>query len=248
MERTRQTTDTNSSVTNQLLADWSRGRASCAQSRRSTRLQAAAAYCGSGKTAWQTCQLPSKWDWRWPSLCQLDLERTSWLCLRALNRLRTGVGRAKTVMRRWGYLDDAQSVDCDCGEPQAMAHIVSCRLLDEACTADDLATVIERAKACFRKWGKLCEGQERRRKFPIKPRHTFWRGVDHGGRVSSYECSLTSIRRDGDDISERVFPARVHVDEWTFIWSTHPFTVSKVPCWDRRRVGLLNFALPVEAR
>ena len=38
------------------------------------------------------------------------------LCWRALNRLRTGVGRAKTVMRRWGYLDDAQSVDCDCGE------------------------------------------------------------------------------------------------------------------------------------
>ena len=40
-----------------------------------------------------------------------------WLCWRALNRLRTGVGRAKTVMRRWGYLDDVQSVDCDCGEP-----------------------------------------------------------------------------------------------------------------------------------
>ena len=55
-----------------------------------------------------------------------------WLCWRALNRLRTGVGRAKTVMRRWGYLDDAQSVDCDCGEPQTMAHLLSCRLLDEA--------------------------------------------------------------------------------------------------------------------
>ena len=38
-----------------------------------------------------------------------------WLCWQAINRLRTGVGRAKTTMRRWGYLDDAQSVDCDCG-------------------------------------------------------------------------------------------------------------------------------------
>ena len=75
-----------------------------------------------------------------------------WLCWRALNRLRTGVGRAKTVMRRWGYLDDAQSVDCDCGEPQTMAHLL---LLDEACTADDLATVRERAKACARKWEKI---------------------------------------------------------------------------------------------
>ena len=75
MERTRQMPDTNCSITNQLLADWSRGRASCAQSRRSTRLQAAAD-CGSGKTAWQTCHPPSKWDWRWPSLCRLDLKRT----------------------------------------------------------------------------------------------------------------------------------------------------------------------------
>ena len=86
-----------------------------------------------------------------------------WLCWRALNRMRTGVGRAKTVMRRWGYLDDAQSVDCDCGEPQTMAQLLSCRLLDEACTADDLATVTERAMACARKWEKVCEGHERRR-------------------------------------------------------------------------------------
>ena len=68
--------------------------------------------------------------------------------------LLAGAGRAKTVMRRWGYLDYAQSVDCDCGEPQTMAHLLSCRLLDEACTADDLATVTERAKACAREWGK----------------------------------------------------------------------------------------------
>ena len=63
MERTRQTTDTNYSITNQLQADWTRGRASCAPSRRSTRLQAAAG-CSSGKTAWQMCHPLSKWDWR----------------------------------------------------------------------------------------------------------------------------------------------------------------------------------------
>ena len=54
-----------------------------------------------------------------------DLESTGCLCWRALNRLHTGVGRAKTVMMRWGYLDDAQSVDCDCGKPQTMAHLLS---------------------------------------------------------------------------------------------------------------------------
>ena len=78
-----------------------------------------------------------------------------WLCWRAINRLRTGVGRAKTTMRRWGYLNDAQSVEFDCGEPQTMTHLLSCRLLDEACTADDLATVTERAKACARKWENI---------------------------------------------------------------------------------------------
>ena len=78
-----------------------------------------------------------------------------WLCWRSLNRLRTGVGRAKTVMRRWDYLDDAQSVDYDCGEPQTMARLLSCRLLDEACTADNLATVTEPAKACARKWENI---------------------------------------------------------------------------------------------
>ena len=48
-----------------------------------------------------------------------------YLCWRVLNRLRTGVGRAKTVMRRWGYLDDTQSVDCDWG---TMVNLLSCRL------------------------------------------------------------------------------------------------------------------------
>ena len=39
----RRTPDTNCSITDQLLAHWCRGRASCAQSRRSTRLQQTAA-------------------------------------------------------------------------------------------------------------------------------------------------------------------------------------------------------------
>ena len=81
--------------------------------------------------------------------------REEWLCWRALNRLWTRVGRAKTVMRRWGNLDAAHLVDCDCGEPQTMAHLLSCRLLDEACKADDLATGTERAKTCARKWEKI---------------------------------------------------------------------------------------------
>ena len=76
MERTRQTTVARHQLFHhQPTASRLTSRKRCAQSRRSTNLQAAAD-CGSGKTAGQTCQPPSKWDWRWPSLCRLDLERT----------------------------------------------------------------------------------------------------------------------------------------------------------------------------
>ena len=152
----RQTPDTNCSIADQLLSNWSR----------------AAAECGSGNTAWQTCQPPSTWDWRWPNLCRLDLERTGSV------GDRTWVGRAKTVMRRWGYLDDAQSVDCDCGEPQTMAHLLSCRLLDEACT--------------MMTWPQWQSGQ---RHAPIHP--TFWLYLAILFLISSscVLCSFTVLPR-----------------------------------------------------
>ena len=54
-----------------------------------------------------------------------------WLCWRSLNGLRTAIVRAKTTMRRWSYIDNTQSVNCDCGEPQTMPHLLCCWLLDE---------------------------------------------------------------------------------------------------------------------
>ena len=82
-----------------------------------------------------------------------------WLCCRSLNRLRTGIDRGNTTMRRRGYIDNTrgyidntQSVNCDCGEPQTMAHLICCRLLDEPCSPEDLTIVTERAKVCARMW------------------------------------------------------------------------------------------------
>ena len=71
-----------------------------------------------------------------------------WLCWRTFE------SRAKTVMRRWGYFDDAQSVD-GFRLRGATDDLLSCRLLDQACTADDLASVTERAKTCARKWDNI---------------------------------------------------------------------------------------------
>ena len=65
-----------------------------------------------------------------------------WLCWRAIKPTAHRGVPCKTVMRRWGYLDDTQSLDCDCGEPQTTARLLSCRLLDEACSADDLLCLV----------------------------------------------------------------------------------------------------------
>ena len=45
-----------------------------------------------------------------------------------------------------------------------MAHLLFCHLLDEVCTADDLATVTEREKACSRKWEKIVRRTRQKKK------------------------------------------------------------------------------------
>ena len=48
-----------------------------------------------------------------------DLRRKHWT---TLNRLRTGVGRYKASMKKWGLADSAA---CECGEPeQTAAHYI----------------------------------------------------------------------------------------------------------------------------
>ena len=76
-----------------------------------------------------------------------------WLCL---NRLRTGVGRCKALMQKWGYNLDG-STECDCGEaPQTMEHLLNCTLLPEPCTSHDLHNYSPRARACVLQWlGKV---------------------------------------------------------------------------------------------
>ena len=71
-------------------------------------------------------ELPTGAEARW----------TEWKCL---NRLRTGVGLSKEFLQRWGYLDDS-NLNCECGtEPEAMQHLLECPLLEQICTARDLA-------------------------------------------------------------------------------------------------------------
>ena len=42
-----------------------------------------------------------------------------------LNRLRTGTGRCKSLMQKWGFNEDGQTT-CECGDEQTMKHGYTC--------------------------------------------------------------------------------------------------------------------------
>ena len=72
----------------------------------------------------------------------------SWAKWKCLNRLRTGVGRAKVTLSKWGYRPSNDTM-CDCG---TMEHLLRCPLLQEPCTSADLATYNDNAEKCVQHW------------------------------------------------------------------------------------------------
>ena len=74
-----------------------------------------------------------------------------WITWRSLNRLRSGMGRCKRNMLKWGYIDGA--ADCECMEGiQTMPHLLRCNRLHHPCTDWDLAVANDVALACARHW------------------------------------------------------------------------------------------------
>ena len=56
----------------------------------------------------------------------------AWITWKALNRLRTQVGRSRANMHRWGYSNDPQNCD---GGVRWTIHFIVCELMDNACHA-----------------------------------------------------------------------------------------------------------------
>ena len=56
---------------------------------------------------------------------------TPWTTWKALNRLRTQVGRSRVNMLKWGF--DNEQKTCDCGIRQTMQHRLVCPMMDTAC-------------------------------------------------------------------------------------------------------------------
>ena len=57
-----------------------------------------------------------------------------WLCWHSLNGLRTGIGRAKTTMKRRAYIDNTQSVNCS---PEYKAGKAVCPEVAVHCLKDN---------------------------------------------------------------------------------------------------------------
>ncbi|KAI8489457.1 hypothetical protein Bbelb_329000 [Branchiostoma belcheri] len=85
----------------------------------------------------------------------------TWACL---NRLRTGTGRCRTLMKKRGLAPDGQTA-CDCGQEQAMRHLLVCPLLPEPCIKKDLEalTPVEGHARSFGGEGYSSGDQRRRR-------------------------------------------------------------------------------------
>ena len=75
----------------------------------------------------------------------------NWAKWKCLNRLRSGVGRSREALSRWGYLSGPTT--CDCGtEPQTMEHLLQRPLLGGPCTAKDLALYNTKGQQCTKHW------------------------------------------------------------------------------------------------
>lgn len=77
-----------------------------------------------------------------------------WLIWKSLNRLRSGVGRSKINLAKWGYIKE-DSIQCDCGEDQTVKHMLQCRLCPTFCTEDELYEASQNAVEVAKFWSNI---------------------------------------------------------------------------------------------
>jgi len=83
--------------------------------------------------------LPKGRNWKWEK----------W---KALNRLRTGVGRCKTTLKKWKILGEDDTINCKCGEIQTMGHLLKCPLIGTTCDENYLHLANDKASAVVAFW------------------------------------------------------------------------------------------------
>lgn len=71
---------------------------------------------------------------------------------RTLNRLRAGVARCKTNLKKWGLLPEGENDLCECGAVQNQDHLLTCANLDQPVTLNDLMLANDKAISAANFW------------------------------------------------------------------------------------------------
>ncbi|XP_061721084.1 uncharacterized protein LOC133527905 [Cydia pomonella] len=77
--------------------------------------------------------------------------KENWAVWKALNRLRTGVGRSKDNLLRWG-IGRQGDIFCECGVLQTTKHMIECSLCSTMCTEEDLLRATPRGLEVAKHW------------------------------------------------------------------------------------------------
>ena len=93
-----------------------------------------------------------------------------WFCWRSLNRLHIDIGRAKTTMSSWGFIDNTVNWECVATHTSSAAGYLMGQI------PEDLISVTERAKACAQKWQCIVwRKREKKNRAIFMWRHLGWK-------------------------------------------------------------------------
>ena len=91
----------------------------------------------------------------------------AWPAWSSLNRFRTGNGRCKSLMQKWGFNEDGQTSANVHVDEQTLKHLLVCHILPQPCTHEDLGEFNPRARSsqAVRESGRPYSYSRRRSRF-----------------------------------------------------------------------------------
>lgn len=93
-------------------------------------------------------------DWMAPSENLPPGGNQVWRVWKSLNRLRSGVGRTKDNLFKWGFLKESSTL-CDCGEEQTTKHLINCPRCPASCSTQELVDASDNAVAVAQFWADI---------------------------------------------------------------------------------------------
>lgn len=91
---------------------------------------------------------------KWTPIKTLLLgNQLEWPIWRTLNRVRTGVGRTKNNLKKWGMLEETSKI-CECEIEWTMKHIMQCPIYPYSCSQEGVIDVNDNAENVARFWAK----------------------------------------------------------------------------------------------